>query len=489
MKRIDKDFEYFNVGDYVSFSRIFCENDFQAFRCLSGDHNPLHHDNHYALSTPFNKPIVPMHLTTLPLSAIAGMMMPGHRSLYLSCHMKALKPIFYGDDITYSSKITAKQITEKVLTLKTIAFKGTEILLNCDQVVQVRDDVSSELTPLLEDEVKISRVEKFTALITGIPGEIASAIALRLARAGYNLILIYRAKDKVVNALMEKCESLGVNVTHYRIELNDNDMISEVIEKIISNHSVTHIIHAASPPIHASITELMQINYYAFYKIIQAFLPEMLKKQLGTFLLIGTTALQYFPSGWENYIASKSAAVSLIEGIRLHYGDLGINAYTFSPGVVDTIFSQSYVDNKLIRLLPEEVAQEVVNILSQPTNSAYVWYEPNFVRQGYFGFYTTNQAAKNMDEPKKNVEINATSVPKNIDSKLNALIKNFFGLEDTIDITHSGINITPGWNSLRHIELLLKLENDLDIAFESHEIYETKDFMSILGLVKKKFNN
>lgn len=46
------------VGDSISVTRTFTEDDVQAFADLSGDHNPLHLDKEYAKKTRFGRPIV-----------------------------------------------------------------------------------------------------------------------------------------------------------------------------------------------------------------------------------------------------------------------------------------------------------------------------------------------------------------------------------------------------------------------------------------------
>ena len=87
--RADRSIDDFALGDYVTFTRRFRPNDYQAFARLSADRNPLHHDARYAKATRFGAPIVPLHLASAPLSAIAGMMLPGHRSLYLQSRLRA----------------------------------------------------------------------------------------------------------------------------------------------------------------------------------------------------------------------------------------------------------------------------------------------------------------------------------------------------------------------------------------------------------------
>ena len=71
------------VGDIAIFKQKFDLSDFESFVSLSRDSNLLHHDLDYAQKSGYPSPIVPIHLTSLPLSRIAGCIFPGKSSLYL----------------------------------------------------------------------------------------------------------------------------------------------------------------------------------------------------------------------------------------------------------------------------------------------------------------------------------------------------------------------------------------------------------------------
>ena len=147
MKR-DMRFEEFVVGDSYSFTRTITLDDFWKFRDLSFDASPLHHDERYCRETAFERPVAPMHLVAMPLSSVAGMVLPGHRALYLGHELKSHRPVPYGEELTYSSKIVGKSEVENTLSLRTIVFRGADVFLSANQLVQVRDEeISNDLLP------------------------------------------------------------------------------------------------------------------------------------------------------------------------------------------------------------------------------------------------------------------------------------------------------------------------------------------------------
>lgn len=143
-QRRDRDYEDFAVGDYVHFARQFSAVDFAAFAELSGDRNPLHYDAQYARRCGFEDSVVPLQLASAPLSAIAGMLLPGRRSLVLGNQLRALEPIRYEQPVEYSAKIISKHDLQRTLALQIIAFQGARVLLEGRLHVRVREDAEVE---------------------------------------------------------------------------------------------------------------------------------------------------------------------------------------------------------------------------------------------------------------------------------------------------------------------------------------------------------
>ncbi len=102
-----------NVGMKVSFQKEITGEMENAFRELSGDVNPLHYDDDYAMEIGGGK--YPSHvtfgmLTASMYSTLAGVYMPGKYSLIHSFdELKFLKPVFAGDVLTVSGEVFDKE--------------------------------------------------------------------------------------------------------------------------------------------------------------------------------------------------------------------------------------------------------------------------------------------------------------------------------------------------------------------------------------------
>ncbi|MBQ7782231.1 MAG: MaoC family dehydratase [Lachnospiraceae bacterium] len=81
----------------------------EAFLGITGDVNPLHTDVSFAKEKGYDSCVVYGMLTASFLSTLAGVYLPGKNSLIHSVETKFVKPVFEGDVLTVSGKVTEKR--------------------------------------------------------------------------------------------------------------------------------------------------------------------------------------------------------------------------------------------------------------------------------------------------------------------------------------------------------------------------------------------
>jgi acyl carrier protein len=59
-------------------------------------------------------------------------------------------------------------------------------------------------------------------------------------------------------------------------------------------------------------------------------------------------------------------------------------------------------------------------------------------------------------------------------------------LPDDGDLSQAGLGYTPGWDSLRHITLLLDIEAMLGVRFTSGEMEGAQSYRELAALVTRK---
>ncbi|MCR4739690.1 MAG: MaoC family dehydratase [Lachnospiraceae bacterium] len=138
-------YDEIETGHTESFGVKVGEADMESFYSITGDENPLHKDESFALSKGYPSRVVYGMLTASYLSTLAGVYLPGKRSLIHSVATKFYKPVFVGDELTVEGKVSDKNDTFKLLTIKvSIRNQKGEKVLKGEMTVQVLEEEENE---------------------------------------------------------------------------------------------------------------------------------------------------------------------------------------------------------------------------------------------------------------------------------------------------------------------------------------------------------
>ncbi len=110
-----------SVGQKASYTKEISMETIRAFAELSGDNNPLHHDEEYARGTPFGRVVAHGMLTASLISTVLGSILPGPGTIYLEQYLKFTRPVYPGDRVT--AEVEVMEVAEKgsraLVTLRT----------------------------------------------------------------------------------------------------------------------------------------------------------------------------------------------------------------------------------------------------------------------------------------------------------------------------------------------------------------------------------
>ena len=129
--------EDLTVGMTARYARTVTEADLVLFAGLSGDSNPVHMNEVYALATPFKGRIVHGMLSASFLSTAIATKLPGPGSIYVSQNRKFLAPVRIGD--TVEARVTVAEIVpgKNRVILKTTCSVGETVVIDGDATVMV----------------------------------------------------------------------------------------------------------------------------------------------------------------------------------------------------------------------------------------------------------------------------------------------------------------------------------------------------------------
>ena len=126
------------IGDTFSTSREVTDDVIRKFAEVSGDYNPIHLDEEFAKTTRFGKRIAHGMLSGAFISAVLGNEFKDRKIVYLSQTMKFTAPVFIGDTVTATARITNIREDRGIVTLETVCTnQNGETLVKGEAAVMV----------------------------------------------------------------------------------------------------------------------------------------------------------------------------------------------------------------------------------------------------------------------------------------------------------------------------------------------------------------
>jgi uncharacterized protein len=186
------------------------------------------------------------------------------------------------------------------------------------------------------------------ALITGASGGIGKEIAIVMAKAGHDLVLVARNKTEL-QKIKEEIESIyNVSVSIYSSDLSvqgsaaklHKQTVNEKIEILVNNAGVG----LKGDFFHDDIDRTLQmahLNMISLMELSQLFGRDFLVKNTGRILNIGSITA-FFPGPKQPvYYASKAFVRSLTRALAYNLRGSDVTATVLHPGVTKTKFFKS----------------------------------------------------------------------------------------------------------------------------------------------------
>lgn len=187
-----------------------------------------------------------------------------------------------------------------------------------------------------------------TALITGATSGIGKATAQRFAQEGIALILCGRRKER----LQALAEELSAFVPTHTLcfDVRNNEEVQKQIANLSSPFNQIDILinnagnaHGLDPIQNGSVEDwdaMLDINVKGLLYVSKAVIPQMIERNSGHIIHIGSTAgKEVYPNG-NVYCASKHAVDAINKGMRIDLNPYNIRVGAIHPGLVQTAFSE-----------------------------------------------------------------------------------------------------------------------------------------------------
>jgi len=179
-------------------------------------------------------------------------------------------------------------------------------------------------------------------VITGASSGIGRALAAEYAHRGATLGLIARREQ----ALQELVAELKVQTALYPLDVRDAAGLARASEDfcarfgspdvVIANAGVSAGTSTERSEDRAVLQEILDVNVMGLVNTFAPFLPALRAAGGGTLVGIASVAGFRGIPGSAAYSASKAAAITYLESLRVELRGSGISVVTISPGYIDT---------------------------------------------------------------------------------------------------------------------------------------------------------
>jgi len=185
------------------------------------------------------------------------------------------------------------------------------------------------------------------ALITGASKGIGRAIAEELARRGFNVLLVARSGDLLVQAAGEIVSRYKVTADWLALDLSTADAPQQVYEwckvkgygvKVLVNNAGYGLSGSFDKYNAAQLLNMMHLNMDTLVGMTHLFLPELRRQSRGYILNVASSAAYQAVPRLSLYAATKAFVLFFSRGLHQELRGSTVSVTAISPGATDTDF-------------------------------------------------------------------------------------------------------------------------------------------------------
>ncbi len=227
-----------------------------------------------------------------------------------------------------------------------------------------------------------------TVLVTGASRGIGRAIALRLARDGYDIVVHYNSRRDAAEQVAAEVRALGREVRFLQFDVSQREAVASALTAdmdangayygVVCNAGIAR--DAAFPAMTGEEWDsVIRTNLDSFYNVLQPVVMPMVRRRApGRIVTLASVSGIIGNRGQANYSAAKGGIIAATKALAVELAKRAITVNCVAPGLIDTDMVDAKTPmEKILEMIPmqrigkpEEVAGAVSFLMSP--DAAYV---------------------------------------------------------------------------------------------------------------------
>jgi 3-oxoacyl-[acyl-carrier protein] reductase len=218
--------------------------------------------------------------------------------------------------------------------------------------------------------------KSMSVLVTGSSRGIGKAIALRLARDGYDVVLHCRSQRAEADAVAQEIAGMGRAVRVLQFDIGDRAAAAAALEADIEQHGCYYgvVCNAgvardnAFPAMSGEDWDIvLQTNLDGFYNVLNPLvMPMVQRRKPGRIVTLASVSGLIGNRGQVNYSAAKAGIIGATKALALELAKRAITVNCVAPGLIETDMISEVPMEEALKMIParrvgkpEEVAAAV----------------------------------------------------------------------------------------------------------------------------------
>jgi 3-oxoacyl-[acyl-carrier protein] reductase len=226
-----------------------------------------------------------------------------------------------------------------------------------------------------------------SVLVTGSSRGIGKAIALRLARDGFDIVVHCQSRRAGADAVAEAITAMGRQARVLQFDIGDRAVVAATLEADIAQHGCYYGVVCNAGVVRDNVFPalsgedwdmVLKTNLDGFYNVLNPLIMPLVRRRApGRIVSLSSVAGLIGNRGQVNYSAAKAGIIGATKALALELAKRDITVNCVAPGLIETDMTAEVPLADALKLIPagrlgkpEEVAALVSFLLS--ADAAYI---------------------------------------------------------------------------------------------------------------------